>query len=218
MKAVHERYVQQWLATVGPAAPLLLAGLSGQEQEEYIHAIAQQFNLADTLSLMTDKTTISIEAVRGVLNQLNRRAYGKRLVSIPAAEKLSLPAVNALLKATEEPAKTTRWLFMSQFPRQIVATLRSRCHILSLTADRDHAPVLHWNPNLLPRLSELQNKPPLTNEELAQLAAALSERLRLDGPTPALKRAFYRLRDYHKIRSHRGNEKLARDILVASLP
>jgi hypothetical protein len=42
--------------------------------------------------------------------------------------------------------------------------------------------------------------------------------LREQGSTAELRRAFMRLRDYHFVTAQRGNIKLAKDVLLASLP
>ncbi|MBI3255930.1 MAG: hypothetical protein HYZ63_03085, partial [Candidatus Andersenbacteria bacterium] len=57
----------------------------------------------------------------------------------------------------------------------------------------------------------------LTAAELTAVAADLQKRGRQEGYSPALVRAWLRLRDYYKISGQRGNEKLAGQVLLATL-
>lgn len=153
---------------------------------------------------------------RGVLDSLTRQAMHKnRVVLIEQAERLSLPATHALLKTLEEPPKNTRFLLTTRLPRALPLTVRSRCHRLVLASQAEKNGAQSALRELIEKLE--QQKEELSPEMLEQIARSLQETLRTSGPSPTLRRAFMRLRDYYKIKQAHGNEKLAREILVASL-
>ncbi len=52
---------------------------------------------------------------------------GWRIIVIEPAEAMNYPSVNAILKLLEEPAPSTLFLLVSDNPRKLSATLRSRC-------------------------------------------------------------------------------------------
>jgi DNA polymerase III delta prime subunit len=177
----------------------------------------------DILYCASTTATITIKIVAALQDALSRTAFTKRrLVIIEEAEKISLPAVSALLKSLEEPSATTRYLLVTHFPRRLPATIRSRCQSVRLPAVAEASAGLPpttpaWEVNLVKRLARNRQQP-LSAQEIAAIAKGLENKLRTAGPSPALTRAFLRLRDYHRIGSQRGNEKLAADVLLASLP
>lgn len=139
---------------------------------------------------------ISIKALRGLLDRVSHKAQsGRRVVVLEAVERLSIPAVNALLKTLEEPAADTRFVLTTLYPGRLPATLRSRCQVVRVN---------HPHPNPLPMQGE---------GEIEGIARELGELLKKEGPSPSLRRAFMRLRDYYRITSAKGNTKLARDVL-----
>lgn len=62
----------------------------------------------------------------------------RRLAVIPAADKLSLPAANSLLKIAEEPPANGYLLFTAE-QNNLLPTIKSRVWTLSLTTGRDAA-------------------------------------------------------------------------------
>lgn len=57
----------------------------------------------------------------------------------------------------------------------------------------------------------------INDEILDTITAALEQQLRRQGPTPSLKRAYARLRDYYFIAARQGNTKLAGEVLLLSV-
>lgn len=57
----------------------------------------------------------------------------QRVYIIDEAQKISDSAQNLLLKPTEEPPKTTTWIFCTTHPGKIIPTLRQRCAIFNLS-------------------------------------------------------------------------------------
>ena len=75
--------------------------------------------------------------IRGV-RELAAESYLKpahalaRVAIIDAAEELSIPAANALLKTLEEPAPQAVIILIAQQASDVLPTLRSRCHHIAL--------------------------------------------------------------------------------------
>lgn len=232
-------YIQHWARATSTQPPLLLTSESAEllatasEEVAALTLCAGDASAActscqacrwvahrrhpDLAILAAPKGEGSIAALRAILDALALKPFGKRrLILITGIEAVSRPAATILLKALEEPLATTRWLLTSQFPRRILPTILSRCHRYHLPAMRPPVPAaVGYEPDLLQRLRDTDE---LSADELQKIAAALSYYLRETGPTPALRRAFFRLRDYYKITALKGNEKLAREVLFASLP
>jgi len=189
-------YLQNWLQLDQAQAPVLLSGGSAVAVHEILTSLQQ--DKVEVVKLKPLKQTISIEEIRGWMKSLSLTSWaGRRLAIIEQAEKLSLPAANALLKSLEEPSVTTRYILITKWPLKLLPTIRSRCQPIKLGGGdslKDSA------------------------DEVDRLAWTLGERLRQEGPSRELRRALMRLRDYYQIRSLRGNEKLAKEVLFASLP
>ncbi|MBS1209385.1 MAG: polymerase subunit delta [Proteobacteria bacterium] len=79
-------------------------------------------------------TQIVIDQVRSLQASLEvgavGHAGGRRLVIIDPAEAMNAAAANALLKALEEPNGNTVYLLLSNAPRRLLPTIRSRCQVL----------------------------------------------------------------------------------------
>ena len=185
------------------------------------------------ITLITDTATISIKQIRTALAKLSHSTDLPRLFIVTDAHKLSLPAANALLKSLEEPPTNTRFVLITPWPKRLLATIRSRCQLLKLpppklgrgqdgVASAVSPPRIGRGQegvatkSLIDRLRD--KKDHLDDDTLAGIAEAISAQLKSDGPSPELRRAAQRLRDYHYIRANRGNLKLAADVLLASLP
>lgn len=193
------QFLEHWLDCEEAEAPVLLIGTDGQELEQLAEKMAEREGV-EVVRFLTENPTISIEELREVLAAVARTTLmSKRLVIMPAAERLSLPAANALLKSLEEHSAATRWLLTSTNPGRLLPTIRSRCQQV-------------W---VAPAASSLRGE---ADDEVTQITKNLSEQLHEAGPSRELTLAFTRLRDYYHIKSVRGNEKLAREVLLASLP
>lgn len=78
--------------------------------------------------------TIGIDAVRAVQHLLGRKPYGggNRLIVLREADKATVEAQNALLKLLEEPPESTYIVVFAGTEEKILATVRSRSHIIRI--------------------------------------------------------------------------------------
>jgi len=85
-------------------------------------------NHPDFYLVLPLKTSVGIEQVLALQEKIYRRIYeGKyRVCLIEEADKLTLPAANALLKIAEEPPENTVLILSSGNSEAIIPTLRSR--------------------------------------------------------------------------------------------
>ncbi len=74
-------------------------------------------------------TGIEVEQARETIDFVQMSTYraGRRVVVIQPADTLNLAAANALLKVLEEPPLNTCFLLVSDQPRRLMPTIRSRC-------------------------------------------------------------------------------------------
>jgi DNA polymerase III delta prime subunit len=171
-------------------------------------------NHPDLLRLTTDKATWTIKSMRQLFKETALTAHGhRRVVIIDAIEKVSLPAANALLKSLEEPHASTSFILTTRWPTRLLPTILSRCAHIHL---RSSAPKQHEAADEID-LTKLTAED-LSTETLEALTWQLQQSLRANGPTPQLRRAYARLRDYYFITSRHGNSKLAGEVLLLSLP
>lgn len=119
-------------------------------------------------------TQIVIDQVRNLQASLEVGAGGhsggRRLIVVDPAEAMNMAAANALLKALEEPNGHAIYLMLSNAPRRLLPTIRSRCQVLDVPRP-DAAQAALWmkregisNPALLGFASGL----PLAARALAQ--------------------------------------------------
>lgn len=212
-------FLTDWVGQAD-AAPLILTGPKAAVDETVVK-LRSFFSLADIHTMAAAEKTITIKDVRVMRAVFNQRAWsGQRLIIIPEAEKLSLPAASALLKMLEEATRTSRFVLTTTWYRRLLPTIRSRGVRLSVgrttkAAEVQEAPL---PASLGPRLAQFAGDTPLSGSTLEQINRLLEDRLRREGPSPALAAAYLRLRDYHRIVADPGgNYKLARDVLLASL-
>jgi len=80
--------------------------------------------------------TIGIERVRGMIDfvQLTSHRQRGKVAVIAPAERMNLPAANALLKTLEEPPPGTYLLLVSDQPGRLPPTVLSRCRKVPLHA------------------------------------------------------------------------------------
>ncbi|MEQ1591951.1 MAG: DNA polymerase III subunit delta' [Thiobacillaceae bacterium] len=74
-------------------------------------------------------TGIDVEQARETVDFVRSSAYraGRRVVLVEPADALNVAAANALLKVLEEPPLNTTFLLVSDQPRRLLPTVRSRC-------------------------------------------------------------------------------------------
>ena len=111
--------------------PLLITG-GNQEQR------LKQVNLTPNPDLLVidPVLTIGIAAVRALEKFLQRKPYQQPLktVVITQADKLTLPAQQALLKTLEEPPAHSQIILLCQSEEQLLPTIVSRCLVKKLAA------------------------------------------------------------------------------------
>ncbi|WGW11048.1 DNA polymerase III subunit delta' [Saxibacter everestensis] len=114
-------------------AAALLCGDHG-ESESAERATVLSGTHADVTVVATEKVTISIDEVRGLVQEAQRSpAGGKwRIIIIEDADRMAERTSNVLLKAIEEPPARTVWLLCAPSPADVVTTIRSRCRALTL--------------------------------------------------------------------------------------
>lgn len=84
-----------------------------------------------------DKGVIKLESAHEILAFLSLQRIGKaRVVIVGEAQKLNPQAANALLKVIEEPPPETFFILVTTEFSQLLPTLRSRCQVIRLAADR----------------------------------------------------------------------------------
>ena len=207
-------YARTWLASPQAEAPLLLVGEDEAALLTLTAAIQALVTGADVIEVQGTEKTISTKTIVPVLQAARQKPlHDKRLIIIPQAERLSAAAVSALLKSLEEPGVSARYLLVTKYKRQILPTILSRCQVL--VVPKSSAAVPEVSIAALPRFGNHQGA--LTAEEAATISNFLSQELPKKGFSPALYRSFLRLKDYYKIKSVRGNDKLAAEVLLATL-
>jgi len=78
------------------------------------------------------KRNITVDQVRGVLRKLSTKPTmgSRRAIIVDPADDMEKSAVNALLKALEEPPAGTFFLLIAHQPGRLLPTVRSRCRVL----------------------------------------------------------------------------------------
>ncbi len=81
------------------------------------------------LHILEDKKAIGIDQVREVINwfSLSHHYQQKKVLYIANPETLTENASNAILKTLEEPSAETVIILQTEYPQQLLATIRSRC-------------------------------------------------------------------------------------------
>lgn len=89
----------------------------------------------DTIDIADDGEPLKIEQIREIINRMNMTSQSNsRVVLLENIGRLTEEAANALLKILEEPGEKTYFFFTAQTLREVLPTIRSRMHILKLTA------------------------------------------------------------------------------------
>lgn len=243
LAAAAPAYLSRWLTAGSAQPPLLLvtpprspgleallvdtklaavctAGAVTPCRTCYACHVALRASHPDLIDVAPTTATWRIKDVHIVRSRLARTSISPiRVVILRDAERFQGPAAPALLKMLEEPAPSTRYLLVTAWPQRLLPTIRSRCHVLRLPR-AIIVPEAAADFSLKPLLKKISRKgdTSLNEEDLAQIAQALAAQLQRRGPSPALRRAFSRLRDYYLIASRQGNTKLAGDVVVLSVP
>lgn len=119
-----------------PRACYMLVGERGSGKLTLALYVAEQLQVAigDVLRIApNDKNTITIEQAHDLIDNLSKypiQPGGKRVVIIESAERMTIPAQNALLKVIEEPAVNTIFLLLISSTKGVLSTIKSRCQTI----------------------------------------------------------------------------------------
>ncbi|MBF0266161.1 MAG: hypothetical protein HQL46_12925 [Gammaproteobacteria bacterium] len=94
------------------------------------------------LKRLENKQTLGVDQVRSVIDwvELTTTLNHGKVLFIAEAEKLSISASNAILKTLEEPPENTTIILLSEYEKQVLPTIRSRCvHYLLPSPDTHQA-------------------------------------------------------------------------------
>ena len=131
----------------------------------------------DVTVVATDKVTISIDEVRGLIGLAQRSpARGRwRVIIVEDADRMLERTSNVLLKAIEEPPSRTVWVLCAPSPQDVVVTIRSRCRKIAL-----RVPPVEAVADLLVRRDGAEPSVALEAARAAQSHIGLARRLARD--------------------------------------
>jgi DNA polymerase III subunit delta' len=88
----------------------------------------------DVADVVTDGLSIKIRQIRDLVPRAALRPSRGRwqIVVVEDADRLGEDAADAILLSVEEPPPRTVWMLCAPTPEDIVATIRSRCRVLTL--------------------------------------------------------------------------------------
>jgi len=221
---IIRKRIRKWLLADDMQPPLLLCGSNPDMLREISEYAARLAGPRDCRTLSSQTKSLPIKEIRSLILAASYTPWETtQLFVIPQAERLTVPAAHALLKTLEESGDSIRFLLTTRWRRRVLPTILSRCAVITLSSvqsigSEQPASLLLDARSALRRLA-LAQAGVISADELAAIESRLQHMTRSAGPTPALRRAFMRLRDYYRIVSQTGaNERFALDVLAASLP
>lgn len=95
----------------------------------------------DVTILSTDKVTISIDEVRGLIETSEQMPATApwRIIIIEDVDRMTERTTNVLLKEIEEPAEHTIWILCAPSAQDVLPTIRSRTRLLTLAVPSNAA-------------------------------------------------------------------------------
>ncbi|MEE1295942.1 MAG: DNA polymerase III subunit delta' [Bifidobacterium sp.] len=99
----------------------------------------------DVRTVTTDKVTIDIDTVRGLIADAERMPSTApwRIIIIEDVDRMLERTTNVLLKEIEEPSPHTIWLLCAPSAQDVLPTIRSRTRVVSLGVPAD-SEVARW--------------------------------------------------------------------------
>lgn len=90
---------------------------------------------ADVKRVSTEGLSLGVALVRELVraSALSPVGGGWQIIVVEDADRLTEQAVNALLKAIEEPAERTVWMLCTPTVEDVLPTIRSRCRLVTLS-------------------------------------------------------------------------------------
>ena len=88
----------------------------------------------DVTLVRTELLSIGVDEVRELVRRaaMSPTLGGWQVIVIEDADRVTERGADALLKSIEEPAPRTVWILCAPTPEDVVATIRSRCRLLTL--------------------------------------------------------------------------------------
>lgn len=116
--------------------PLIIQCAYGRAEKSCLEAWLKDQNSdknPEIIWTMADGETIKIEQVRKAINQLQYAPLRgrERWWVLIQADRLSIPAQNAMLKILEGPPKDTQIALATCYPEKLLPTIHSRCQVVS---------------------------------------------------------------------------------------
>lgn len=89
----------------------------------------------ELIQLVAEKSSITIKQVQDLSGPLSISARIPRIIYIEEANKLTIPAQNALLKMLEEPPENTDFYLTCNSQSSFLPTIRSRSKLITLESE-----------------------------------------------------------------------------------
>lgn len=105
---------------------LIVTGKNGVGLDEAVAYIINDYTSFPLIVEPNEKDTITVEAIRNIYSQSNTKNSKKQIFIIKKAEKMSIPAQNALLKRLEEPIDNVNFILLTHTPQLLLSTITSR--------------------------------------------------------------------------------------------
>ncbi|MDU0347467.1 DNA polymerase III subunit delta' [Actinomyces sp. MRS3W] len=88
----------------------------------------------DVVRLATEKLLITMEEVKGLIGEAQRRPWSGRwrVILVEDADRMAERTTNVLLKSIEEPPPQTVWILCTPSADDVLPTIRSRCRLVTL--------------------------------------------------------------------------------------
>lgn len=86
----------------------------------------------DLLTVTADEKAIGVDTMRAIVDQTSEypALVPSRFVIIDGADRMTLPAADALLKTLEDPPHTTLFFLLAEALEKVTPTVRSRCGVV----------------------------------------------------------------------------------------
>jgi hypothetical protein len=217
--------IAEWLRVDAAQAPLLVVG----QQEEILHKLVEDeiirsitdglVAVNDVVRVVAKNRVMSIKQIRNLMSLVQYKPLKtRRIFYIRNVHHLRPAGANALLKTLEDASSAIRFILTTPWPGRLLITVRSRCQRLSINKATETLGVKTKPAKPVESLlANLNRVDALDEDGIAKIADQLGQELKDRGPSQELKLLMLRLIDYYRIKEKNGNEKLAKEVLLAHL-